>query len=137
MNENVEKGPPKINLKQMDWMIKRAEFSLVDLKHSHLLVTKFTRELRQSVRWKNCLCLPTTHVRSFRCQHHQNSSLPRGGTIGTNLSASVTHSKLSCSLFHTGIKPMAQLFYIHNSPIFYYENVLTCEFLSSSNQFSP
>ncbi|KAK7833561.1 hypothetical protein CFP56_025518 [Quercus suber] len=108
-------------------MINRAEFSLVDLKHSHLLikkkkekkkkkkkalsftcVTKFTRELRQSVRWKNCLCLPTTHVRSFRCQHHQNSSLPPGGSIGTNLSASVTHSKLSCSLFHMGIKPMAQ-----------------------------
>ena len=40
MNENVEKGPPKINLKQMDWMIKRAEFSLVDLKHSHLLVSQ-------------------------------------------------------------------------------------------------
>ena len=49
----------KIHLKQMDWMIKRAEFSLVDLKNSHLL-TKFTRELRQSVRWKNCLCLLTT-----------------------------------------------------------------------------
>ncbi|KAK9981917.1 hypothetical protein SO802_035287, partial [Lithocarpus litseifolius] len=28
MNENVEKRPPKINLKQMDWMIKAAEFSL-------------------------------------------------------------------------------------------------------------
>ena len=39
MNENVEKKPPKINLKQADWMIKRAEFSLVDLKHSHLLVS--------------------------------------------------------------------------------------------------
>ena len=40
MNENVEKKPPKINLKQMDWMIKRAEFSLVDLMHSHLLVSQ-------------------------------------------------------------------------------------------------
>ena len=39
MNENVEQRPPKINLKQMDWKIKRAEVSLDDLKHCHLLVS--------------------------------------------------------------------------------------------------
>ena len=37
MNENVEQKPPKINLKQMDWKIKRVEVSLDDLKHSQLL----------------------------------------------------------------------------------------------------
>ncbi|KAK4575635.1 hypothetical protein RGQ29_026554 [Quercus rubra] len=68
MNENVEQRPPKINLKQMDWKIKRAE-------------------IRQSVRWRNCLCLPTTHVRSFRCRHHWNSILLHGGSIGSNLFA--------------------------------------------------
>ena len=33
-----------------------------------------------------------------------------------NRDPSVTHSKLSSYLFNMGIKPMAQWFYIHNSP---------------------
>ena len=89
MDENVEQKPLKINIKQMDRKIKMAEFSLEDLKHSHLLVSPTSQGSlgKQSARWKNCLCSPTTHPGSFRCRHHRNSSLPRGGSVGSNLSA--------------------------------------------------
>ncbi|KAK4575637.1 hypothetical protein RGQ29_026556 [Quercus rubra] len=65
MDENVEQKPLKINIKQMDWKIKMAEFSLEDLKHSHLLVS------------------PTSQGSSGK----QSASLPRGGSIGSNLPA--------------------------------------------------
>ena len=89
MDENVEQKPPKINIKQMDRKIKIAVFSLEDLKLSHLLVSPTSQGSsgKQSARWKNCLCTPTTHPESFQCLHQRNSCLPRGGSIGSNLSA--------------------------------------------------
>uniref|UniRef100_A0A7N2M8E1 Uncharacterized protein n=1 Tax=Quercus lobata TaxID=97700 RepID=A0A7N2M8E1_QUELO len=80
MDENVEQKPPKINIKQMDRKIKIAEFSLEDLKLSHLLVSPTSQGSsgKQSARWKNCLCTLTTHPESFQCLHQRNPSLPQG-----------------------------------------------------------
>ena len=82
MDENAEQKPPKINLKQMDRKIKMAEFSLDDLNHSQLLVSPTSQATsgKQSARWKNCLCSPTTHVGSFQCQHHRNPGMHRAAT---------------------------------------------------------
>ncbi|XP_044481454.1 uncharacterized protein LOC123208050 [Mangifera indica] len=33
-----------------------------------------------------CLCSPTTHVGSFRCRLHRAPGMPRGGSVGSNLS---------------------------------------------------
>ncbi|OWM81385.1 hypothetical protein CDL15_Pgr007423 [Punica granatum] len=46
----------------------------------------------KSARWKNCLCSPTTHAGSFRCRFHRNSSMLRGGSVGSNLSDLATKS---------------------------------------------
>lgn len=87
--EEVEQKPPKINLKPVNPKINMPEINLDDLKkHPHLLVSPSLKETKakQSARWKNCLCSPTTHVGSFRCRHHRNSSLHRGGSVGSKLS---------------------------------------------------
>uniref|UniRef100_A0A2N9HAR5 Uncharacterized protein n=1 Tax=Fagus sylvatica TaxID=28930 RepID=A0A2N9HAR5_FAGSY len=86
MDENVEQKPPKINLKEMN---QKIEFSLDDLKNSHLLVSPTSQASfgKQSARWKNCLCPATTHVGSFRCRHHRNPGMHRGASVGSHLSA--------------------------------------------------
>ncbi|XP_062170598.1 uncharacterized protein LOC133876347 [Alnus glutinosa] len=87
--DEVEQKPPKMNLKQMNPKINIPEINLDDLKKQpHLHVSPSLKETKgkQSARWKNCLCSPTTHVGSFRCRHHRSSSLHRGGSVGSKLS---------------------------------------------------
>ncbi|KAM5582724.1 hypothetical protein ABKV19_002918 [Rosa sericea] len=84
MAEKVDKKlqGPRVKCKGPNLTIP--EFSLEDFKkHSHIATP--TSAKPQSARWKNCLCSPTTHVGSFRCRHHR-TSIPRGGSVGSNLS---------------------------------------------------
>ncbi|KAL5548721.1 hypothetical protein UlMin_003952 [Ulmus minor] len=90
MDEKVEQSPSKTEEKSMNYKLTIPEINLDDLKkQSALLVSPTTRVAvmakSPSTRW-NCLCSPTTHVGSFRCRHHRNSGMYRGGSVGSNLS---------------------------------------------------
>ncbi|XP_004294920.1 PREDICTED: uncharacterized protein LOC101304261 isoform 2 [Fragaria vesca subsp. vesca] len=85
MAEKMEKKSQTSRMKCKGPNLTIPEFTLEDFKkHSHIATP--TSAKPQSARWKNCLCSPTTHVGSFRCRHHRNSGLPRGGSVGSNLS---------------------------------------------------
>ena len=125
MDEIVELKPLKINTKQMDRKIKMAEFSLEDLKHSQANKVQGGRTV--FARWQH---IPDPSgvdtIRILACPE-EVPLVPTSLLWLLNWDPSVTHSKLSNSLSNMRIKPMTQWFYIHNSPNFYFENVLTCE----------
>ncbi|KAJ7963573.1 putative Serine-rich protein-related [Quillaja saponaria] len=110
MDDKVEQKFPRMNGSQMRRKINIPDFDLDELKkHSHLVSprtpTSQTIVTKSSSARFNCLCSPTTHVGSFRCRHHRNSALHRGGSVGSNLSelagkseGTTTPSKLSSLL---------------------------------------
>ncbi|KAI4307830.1 hypothetical protein L6164_030969 [Bauhinia variegata] len=93
MDENVEQKPSKIKASQLsDQKLKISDFDLEDFKkNSHLVSPPLHQQPRltrkSSSGRSNCLCSPTTHAGSFRCRHHRNAGLSRGGSVGSNLSA--------------------------------------------------
>ncbi|XP_042519844.1 uncharacterized protein LOC122093555 [Macadamia integrifolia] len=77
-----------------------SKINLDEIKKASPLVTmtptRRGRLQKQSSVKLNCLCSPTTHVGSFRCRHHRNSSLSRSGvSVGSNLSELAAKSAAS------------------------------------------
>ncbi|KAI3417059.1 uncharacterized protein J3R85_014798 [Psidium guajava] len=82
--------PPKIEEKHPERRISVPRITIEEIrKHSPLMLSP--RALgngssKQLSGRMNCLCSPTTHAGSFRCRFHRNNFIPRGHSIGSNLS---------------------------------------------------
>ena len=94
MEQNVDKKPPRLSVKLPDIDMEGLK------KHSHMLVSPTSQATtRKTTNGKlNCLCSPTTHAGSFRCRHHRATGMPRGRSVGSNLSELAKAGSISDSL---------------------------------------